>query len=335
MKKYLYLFATIIAVSSLSIGSVNAFQQQGFSQYKENGKTVSFSCDSSCAILLGDKWDNDTIIVKWWSHQWSGQRGYGYVLWQNVYAATIVPVRSYEWSFSDDPIYKQLPAGEKKVVFLVSGPLKADDVTISMQEKSFGENISWSWSRFWNIEKLAPYSINLHYGPMIGWWSWPLFWLIIAIISLVIWAIITQKLSVKKIVRMISIILITLMIIGGIRLLIDNIRITNSGIDAFAGENKIFFDLWNYIPVTEKIREALHLEDRAIWKEKKCTIYAKTNMDWPFVAHRWAVYLRPCEMVQTGSLADYQLFYNSIPTITTGTIILTGDDFALFANPTH
>lgn len=95
-------------------------------------------------------------------------RGYGYIVGSNIYAATVVPVNNYEWSFVDDPIYKQLPAGKKQVAFLVTGPLKAEGVRIEMRSRSLSETLKGTWKRFFKVEQVLPYSINLHYGPKVG-----------------------------------------------------------------------------------------------------------------------------------------------------------------------
>lgn len=112
------------------------------------------------------------------------------------------------------------------------------------------------------------------------------------------------------------------MVIGGVRLLVDDIRITSSNSKEYQSDKQVF-DLGNYISVTEKVRNYLDLDNRSEWKDKTCSIYAKSNMDWPHVAHWGSVYLRPCHLVQTGSMADYQLYYNVLPQNSTGSVVLS------------
>lgn len=95
-------------------------------------------------------------------------------------------------------------------------------------------------------------------------------------------------------------------------------------------EGKTFFELGSYIDVTEQVRNTLDLDNIDAWRGKKCTIYAKSNMAWPFDAHWNSVYLRPCTVVQTGSEADYGLYYNIQPVDATGTNILSGFNFNLY-----
>lgn len=114
----------------------------------------------------------------------------------------------------------------------------------------------------------------------------------------------------------------------------DDIRITDKGIRSFShmsDDQKTFFDIKDYTTVTNKVRTYLHLDDMNAWKDKKCNIYAKSNADRPFGAHRASVYLRPCTVVQTGSLADYELYYNVPPVDATGSMVLSGSDFVLFS----
>ena len=81
----------------------------------------------------------------------------------------MLPAADHEWSFVDDPIYKQFPKDmEKQLVFLVTGPLKAEGVKVELNNRSAGESISRMRNRFRKVEQLAPYSINLHYGPFVG-----------------------------------------------------------------------------------------------------------------------------------------------------------------------
>jgi hypothetical protein len=75
-----------------------------------------------------------------------------------------------------------------------------------------------------------------------------------------------------------------------------------------------FFELRDYIPVTQKVRNYLELDNITKWKGKECTFYVQANQSWPYISHWQTLYLRPCTIVQTGDIADYQLYYN-IPTI--------------------
>lgn len=330
MKKYLFLIAAILWLGVSFAGA--AYQQQGFGQFQEKDGKVSFWCPSSCVVLLGDLGDNDQLNVKGGTRQGDGMWGYGYLVGQNIYTAIMLPAMGYQWTFADDMIHKQLPSGPKQVVFLVTGPLKADDVSLEMGARSAGDAVKWAWNKFRATEDLAPYSINLHYGPSIGSWSWPVFGLVMMLIAVVIAYIVRKKLSLKGGLYAAIVALIVITIVGGVRLLIDDINITIKNVSTFSKDHHDVFDLDDYITVTEKVRAQLKLDDVNERRGKTCTMYAKSHRSWPVDAHWNSVYLRPCTPVQTGSMADYQLYYNIPAEASTSgaAIILTWNNFTLF-----
>lgn len=331
MKKYLLLTLSLL-LCTWGVASA-AYQQQWFSQYTEKDGKIDFRCEKNCVVLLGEKGGNDFVKVQWGTVQWNGQRGYGYLLGQQIYAATMLQPGNYEWSFVDDPIFKQIPDGDAaKVMFLVTGPLKVEWVQITMASRGGSDAIGWIWKRFRKTEMLAPYSINLHYWPYVGGWSWPLFGLIATLIAVGIVYIVRKKMNLKETLRITMIALIAVMIVGGVRLLVDDMKIIAQGHKQYTAvkEWKTFFDLGSYIDVTKQVRDTLDLDNVEARRGKECKIYAKSNMSRPFDAHRNSVYLRPCTVVQTGSEADYGLYYNVWPSYETGINILSGFNFYLY-----
>lgn len=163
---------------------------------------------------------------------------------------------------------------------------------------------------------------------MVGGRSWPLFAFVLAIIAVVITLIVRKKFSWKLLLRASIIALMTLMIIGGARLTYDHGRNTYHNINKQNYEN-VVFELGNYIPVTREVREYLDL-DNLENKAENCTIYAKAHSDWPFVAHWSSVYLRPCTVVKTGSMANYHLYFNVQPEVDTGAAVLSGINFIFY-----
>lgn len=94
-----------------------------------------------------------------------------------------------------------------------------------MASRGGGDAIGWLWKRFRNTEMLAPYSINLHYGPYVGGRSWPLFALVATLLAVVIVYIVRKKMTLSETLRVTMIALISVMIAGGIRLLVDDAKI--------------------------------------------------------------------------------------------------------------
>lgn len=76
-----------------------------------------------------------------------------------------------------------------------------------MSTMSSAESLSHTWRGFWKTEAMAPYSINLHYGPKVGTWSWPAFGLLMVVLATVVWALLAKKVSMKKIVTMLCVML--------------------------------------------------------------------------------------------------------------------------------
>gem|GEM_PF-5106517 len=167
---------------------------------------------------------------------------------------------------------------------------------------------------------------------MIGTRSRPAFALLIMLIIVVIMYVVRKKMSLSELVHAACITLIFLMVIGGVRLLYDDISIVrnNQKLLAESGTEKRVFDGGNYIGVTEQVRKHLDLDSIHAWKENECTIYAKSNAERPFNAHRSSVYLRPCTVVKTGSMADYHLYFNVLPETQSGTLVLSGTNFTLY-----
>lgn len=55
----------------LTMGSASAaYQQQGFDQFKENADgTITFWCEKSCVMLLGEKGSSDVVRIEEGTHQ--------------------------------------------------------------------------------------------------------------------------------------------------------------------------------------------------------------------------------------------------------------------------
>lgn len=116
------------------------------------------------------------------------------------------------------------------------------------------------------------------------------------------------------------------------RLTYDHIVNTYTEMQKFSsihGEQKTVFELGDYITVTEKVREYLDL-DNTNREDDNCAIYAKAHSERPFVAHWASVYLRPCTVVKTGSLAPYHLYYNVRPEAYSGAMAVSGNSFIFF-----
>ena len=336
MKKY----GLLIAITALfwCTTSVFAYKQQWFTQFQEdqiNG-TVSFTCPNQCLLLMWDVNEWDIITVNW-TIAWEGTIWYWYLVGNAVYPTTMLNIwasTEYKWVLSEHQMYAQIPKEWwTQVVILVQWKVTASNLSVSFDLKTI-----WDiWNSFWKVENIAPYSINLHYWPTWGSWSWPLFWTILALLITILSRIIaTQTQHNKKTFWSIVVwSFIWIMIVWWGRLLVDYIKITHQESQKFVqvSENeKTVFDLHDYIYVTEQVRNKLKLDELDEWKSKKCTIYAESWQPRPFIPHWAFVYLRPCEVIQTWSIADFLLYYNKTPSIIGKSTLLTWTNFILFDN---
>lgn len=328
MKRYILVIIVLIVVWYSA--KTFAYKQQWFTQFQENTVegTTSFRCTSQCIVLLWDikEWDIITVNgdISWIWKMW-----YWYLVGNAVYPAfmnDISPSSEYRWVLSENQIYAQVPKDSwTQVVLLFQWDISSDNMFMSFDLKTLWDSRDW----FWKLENIAPYSINLRYWPVWGTWSWPKFAFFLTILLVVIYLISRKKLTFKKAVFGAIIIACIVHIVWWMRLLVDHIKITSNWIKSY-DNNMTYFELRDYIPVTQKIRSYLDLDNVDKWNNKKCNIYISANQVWPYVSHRQTVYLRPCVSVLTWELADYELYYN-IPSIPIGNknILLTWDSFIL------
>ena len=94
-----------------------------------------------------------------------------------------------------------------------------------------------------------------------------------------------------------------------IRNAITYTSILNQGLSWFTLD-KTYFDLWDYIAFTDKIRVELNLDSKEMTKDN-CKIYIDSFQDRPFGSHWESFYLKPCERVFTWDLADYKVYYKT------------------------
>lgn len=331
--KYRILSVLVVAFGMLWFTHA-AYQNQGFSSYTDNvDGSISFICPSQCIILLDSI---EEIITLSGNIQWTGTIWYGYFLSDNMlYPAASTKVDSqlneYSWKLVDSPIYRQFKNQSPKIVVLLEGSLSATSVSVFQRNQLLSEKIT----QFWATEKLAPYTVNLRYGPYWGATSWPKVWMFLVIlITLLVLIFSGKKYTVKSGFELFLSVAVGVMIFWGIRVLVDNIKITNEGKNTFTVENSLrFYDLDDYIAVTKEIRNTLKLDDVNMRRNKQCTINANAHQPWPFVTHWDFVYFRPCTNTNTGSEADYIIYYK-VPAVVWAnqTVLATGNNFTLLQN---
>jgi len=290
--------------------SFAAYQQQWFSQFQELDGNMNFVCDSQCFALVGPMWSSDYFTLRG-TLQGIGAIGYGFVVGQQIIPGETIQINwmstsDQQFSFSKSPYYSQVPK-EAQLVIMVQGNVVGSQMHVALGFMDFYQKIGQWWKDFRQMETLTPYSINLRYWVKILWTSviqygYRIFILIAAYILFFV------KWDKDKKFRKIFFLGIGIFLFIGIRNLITYIWIVDQGIKSYTNQfldNKIYFDLWDYISFTDKIRKELNLDE---WK-KDCTIYVDSFQDRPFKAHWESLYLKPCTLTLTWSEADYLLYY--------------------------
>lgn len=313
---------------------VYAYEQQGFVNYTEQAVwVVDFQCEKECIILLGTKKNFDTIHFAG-NLTGSGLIGYGILNNQEVIPWAF---RQIDGTHSDDFVfslrdltyYDQIPESIPVLLF-VEWMVQGNHASFWLEKSSFADRIATGWNDFWKSESLTPYSINFRYWVKILW---------VSIITIAYWIFVLFTLFLLLVPRFrkkeyfISLGIILFLIIGT-RNLYTYTWIVKSWLQSYTyaeADQKTFFDLWDYIVFTDKIRTALELDTRT--DKKDCTIFIDSIQDWPFKPHWDSQYLRPCHVVEDKNMADYSIFYHK-PLVQdgSGTILLQYNQNFLLKN---
>ena len=297
-----FLFVCLLFLNWFSFG----YQQQWFVNYQEWEKWIFFECKRKCAIMLWDRWDTDVLGLDW-AITWSGSF---IVLSENWNKNSILygDKVSYDWnSYLILPNYKKslnnIPKKAKlsiQVVWDIKWNLKIDKIS-----SSFWQKILKGWKDFWVMEPLYQYGINMRYWVSIRWNSIIKYWYAVFMLSLV-WILIFVKWKKIKKLKIIFYVWLWLFLFIWIRNTITYTYILNQWLTWFR-DNKEFFDVGDFIPFIEEVRNKLNLSFEEAW-EKDCKIFMKTNGNRNINDHWW-FYLKPCNLVATWDLADYKIYY--------------------------
>ena len=303
MKKILILWLLLFPVFGF------AYQQQWFSQFQENFWSTDFLCESQCFAIM---WATDEYDMLNIDGQINGQwiLGYWFLVWQQVVPWEIIQINwnvtiNQKFIFSKSQVFSQIPKNSQ-IVLIMEGGLKGK-IDPKLDFLSLWEKISIAWKDFWEMETLTPYSINLRYWVKILWTSILQYWYRIFIL-IAAYILIFSKWHKQQKYQKIFFCGIGIFLFIGIRNFITYTWIVDQWIKNFSqqtADNKTFFDLGDYIALTDKIRKQLHLDD----KNKICTIKIYSFQDRPFKAHRENLYIKPCISIATWSQADYILYY--------------------------
>lgn len=287
------------------------YQQQWFSQYQEWWDWISFNCTNQCVITLWQKDKLDYLDLEW-TVKWNWVIGYWFLIWDqisllNQYEVVVSSDINDSMNFVEYKQYFSSIPWNTDLILLVNGNLNWN-LKLDSGKFSFWKKLSQWWKDFRKMETYTPYSINLRYWITLMWTSIIKYWYILFIIVAIL-ILIFKKWKKEQKFRIIFYLWLWMFLFIWIRNIITYTSILNQGLSWFK-EDKTYFDLWDYIDFTDKIRTELNLDSEKISKDD-CKIFIDSFQDRPFVWHRESLYLKPCERVLTWDLADYKIYYKT------------------------
>ena len=284
------------------------FQHEKFSSYKEKSNWISFICQKQCIITLWYKDDIDFINLKWLVN-WSGDVYYGVLIWNRI-----TPLYQYELSSQIDELldsakykrYLRMYPQNTKFVLLFKWDI-GWYLDIQVWKFSLWQKIVQSRKNFWEVEYIYQMSMNSRNGILIRW-QWILtYWYRIFIISSIVIIVFVKWKNHNK-YRIIFYIWLWLFLFIWVRNTVTYTYILNEWISGFK-TNRELFDLGDFIPFMEKVRDKLNLN----FEENghlDCKIYMEPY-DNRNINDHWWFYFKPCT---TWDMADYKIYYKtSIP----------------------
>lgn len=293
-----------------------AYQQQGFSQFTENGSTIQFSCPSQCVILLDQIGSKDILSFK---GNINGQGGiwYGFLINNQVAGGDQIAVTNsmqldQQWIISKNPYYDQIPK-TAQLVLLMQWSMQWTLENVRFARMSIGQ--AWWQARkdFWTNEPLTPYSINLRRWVNVFGWSLTIRMYIVFLIGLVY--LFFRKKATKQNILLLA---VGVSLFLGYRNLVDYIVITESGLETYTrqkGENKRFENLDDFYYVLGQSRIVMEKKVSLRDTKKSCTIYMECFQDRPFCPHAQLLFLKPCLKVSDAQKADFVFLYKKeVPT---------------------
>lgn len=282
------------------------FENQWFENYNEINWKINFSCNLECFIVLWDIHDDNLLKISW-NLNWKWVVWYWFLDWNQIIPWDFTQINwnnllEKNFLFNKLSYYNQLKNWVVSVL-IIQWELKWENLFITLWKPSFFQNIKNWFIDFLKIEPLTPYSINLRYWVLINWTSIIVFWYLSFLFLFIVLSFIVKDKS-----NLFLSLALYLVLFISFRNLINYYSITFRWLNEFTFQdenNKTFFDLWDYISFTKKVRDLLELDE----KNKKCKLFVKSISEWPFTAHFESVYLKPCKLVSNINDSDYVIFY--------------------------
>ncbi len=266
---------------------------------------------NQCEIILWQKDKIDYLNIDW-IVKWNGVVGYWFLIWNqisllNQYDITVSSQINESMNFIEYKQYLNSIPWDTNLILLFNGNINWN-LKLHSGKFSFWQRISQWRKDFWKMESYTPYSINLRYWVTLMWTSIVKCGYILFIITAIL-ILIFKKGKKEKKFRIIFYFWLWLFLFIWIRNTVTYTSILSQWLSWFKGD-KTYFDLWDYIAFTDKVRTELDLDSGKISRDD-CKIYINSFQDWPFVWHRESFYLKPCERVLTWDMANYKIYYKT------------------------
>lgn len=311
---YRMIMRLVLAILGICIGlrqvSYAAYQQQGFSQFTENGTTIQFSCPSQCVILL-DQIGSKALLSFKGNINGQGVLMYWFLVNNQVVPGEQVSVAGpmqldQQWTVSSHPYFSQIPK-DAQLVLLVQWSIQGSIDGLRFARMSMGQ--AWGQARkaFWTKEPLTVYSINLRRWVNVFGWSLTTWMYVIFLIGAV-YMLFTKKATRQNILLL----AVGVFLFLGYRNFIDYATITRNGLESYTRKkwaDKKFANLDDFYYVLDQSRKIIDKTHPLNTSQTSCKLYMECFQDRPFCVHAYRLFLKPCQKVDTIEQADFVFLY--------------------------
>lgn len=282
------------------------YQHDWFLKYQEWEEWINFECEEQCTISLWERKNLELLTLNW-IISWTGvfiitskDWGRDWLLYRDE-----VSIHGNARIFFDnyEKLLYNIPR-DKILLIEFNWDIKWN-LNINLISYSFSQKILKSRKDFWAMESIYQNSMNLRNGISIRWISIIKYWYILFMLSIV-WVFIFVKWKGRQKFKMIFYIGLWLFLFIWIRNTITYTYILHQWLSWFKA-NKEFYDLEDFLPFTEKIRDKLELSfEKKV--EQGCKIFMEPHWNRNIDDHWW-FYFKPCEQVFWEDEADYKIYY--------------------------
>ena len=276
-----YIFSLIMFLATIQVSYW--YDNQGFTEYKENWNTTSFKCSSQCFVVVNTFNNSDFLKISW-NFSWSWVIGYWFVNWKQIIPWEFSKIEINQtidntFSFGKLGYYNQLTANVP-VVIIIQWEVQSNNFSFELGNYSIFDSFDIWWEDFFTFDTFKPYTINLLYWPKIFWNSanYLFYWLFI-IIAIVV--LLTNWFFTSKTLKYFFITGITLWILYDLRMWSELISYYDNDYKTYISKPiniRTFRDRWDFYDFTDFVNNKLN----EFWVKKFSNISFYTDNTRPF-----------------------------------------------------